>query len=157
MKIIISLIIAVQILTLTSFAEIKNNSVSKLSTVETVQLEINDNSLICEHGKLEVFAPGISHLVAGVYPDFRFQVPNFDNPCFYRLYFLDKASQNGGQLSANVEVQKNKVEEPIVTCKKKPCAFCDPDCTTVGYKEYFEESVSLEILGLRFHAKSKLK
>lgn len=157
MKIIISLILVVQILTLTSFAEIKNNSFSKLSKVETVQLEINDNSLICENGKLEVFAPAISHLLAGAYPDFRFQVPNIDNACFYRHYLLDKASQNGGQLSANVEVQINKVKEPIVSCKK-PCAFCDPfDCTTIGYKEYFEESVSLEILGLRFHAKSKLK
>ena len=150
-------IMVIQILTLTSFAEVKSNSVSKLSTNEIVSLAINDNTLICERGKLELFAPDISHLVEGEYPDFRFQVPNFDNPCFYRLYFIDKASQNGGQLNANVEVLKNKVKEPIVSCKK-PCAFCDPfDCTTIGHKEYFEESVSLEILGLRFYAKSKLK
>lgn len=150
MRILISLFTIIQLLALSTFA------------AETVQLDINDTSLTCSEYQLTAIAPNISHLVSGNYPDFKFGIPSTQHACFYKQYLIDKASQNNGQLSADVEVIKTTIKEPIYSCKsiKRPCHFCDPpsfdDCTVIGHKEYKEESVYLNILGLRFHAKSKL-
>lgn len=157
MKIILSLLIATQLLTLTSYANQKTDTSLRASVTESVQLSVNDNTLVCNSGNLTLFAPNISYLVSGNYPDFKFQISNLEHPCFYRQYLIDKALQNNGQLTANVEILKTTVKEPIYKCKPKRCPFCDPgECTIVGHNDYIEESVYLNIFGLRFYAKSKL-
>lgn len=142
MKITLSLLIIIQILTLKVFA------------AEAIQIAINENSLSC-NGNLSVLAPNILHLVNGNYPDFKFRATSAENLCFYRQYLIDKASQNNGQLTSSVEVLKQGVKEPIYKCKRV-CGFCDRECYIVGYKDYTEESVSIDILGLRFYGKSTL-
>lgn len=145
MKIILSLFIIIQILTLKVFA------------VESIQIVINENSLTCNN-YLTVSAPNISHLVYGNYPSFKFRATSVENLCFYRQYIIDKASQNNGQLAAQVQVHKTNIKEPIYRCPPRPCPFCDPidDCKIIGYKDYVEESVNIDILGLRFYGKSIL-
>jgi len=145
MKIRIGTLIAVLLLTQTGFA---------YGLPDYISIEVNEHSLSCVHD-LEVLAPQVSHLVSGKYPDFKFRV-SLDHACFYRGYFLDKAAQNNGELAAAVMVLQTKIKEPIYKCKPKPCSFCDPTCWVEGYTEYIEESVIIDILGLRFNAKSKL-
>lgn len=147
MKIKLGLLILTQLLALRLFA-----------AESTIQVTINEHTLSC-NPKLSVLVPSISHIVDGNYPDFKFSATGSENLCFYRHYLIDKASQNNGELTAQVVVQKHKLNEPIYKCppRKRPCPFCDPPlCDIVGYKEYIEESVSIEILGLRFYEKSKL-
>lgn len=117
-----------------------------------VELVINEHTLSCSNGSLTVTAVGVSALVS------EFKVANLEHPCFYRIYLVDKATANGGELTAEVQVTRTTVREPIYKCPPKPCPFCDPgDCQVVGHRDLIEESVYIDILGLRFSAKNKIK
>ncbi len=132
--------------------------ITLLITVQTfaIDLPINEQSLTCSSGNLTVAAPDISHLVSGNYPKFEFKVVNLEHPCFFRIYLIDKASENGGRLFSGVKVSKTTIREPIYKCAPKPCPFCDPgDCQIVGHREFLEETVYLDVLGLRFSGTSK--
>ena len=137
MKNLITLIILLQTIALASLAT-------------PVDLAINEQSLTCSSGSLAVKAPGISQLVA------EFKVASLEHPCFFRIYLIDKSSANGGNLNAEVQVMRTTVQEPIYKCPPKPCAFCDPgECQIVGHRDSTEETIYIDILGLRFSAKSK--
>ncbi len=116
-----------------------------------IELAVNKQSLTCSGGRLKLIAPEISPLIAA------FTVANLDHPCFFRIYLNDKAAANGGILSSEVQVTRTTVQEPIYKCAPWPCPFCDRDeCPIVGYRDVIEESVYIDILGLRFSAKSKI-
>ncbi len=124
--------------------------------VEIVSLPISEGTLSCKPAALTLVATEIASLVSGKYPDFKFEAARFEHACFYRHYLIDYASKYAGHLDANVEISKRNVEEPIYTCKKPPCSFCDPDCEITGYKHYTEESVYIDVIGIRFFGRSRL-
>lgn len=144
MKNFIKVFIAVQAIGLASMAT-------------SVDLLVNEQSLSCTGGRLTIAAPEISYLVTGNYPKFEFKVTNLDQPCFFKIYLIGKATESGGHLRSEIEVSKTTVQEPIFKCPPKPCSFCDPgECQVVGHRNSTEETVYLDILGLRFSAKSKI-
>jgi hypothetical protein len=122
---------------------------------ERIPLPIDQTTLSCSPGALEVLAPVVGPFVKGSYPGHRFQAARFDNACFFSHYLVDYAERHGGVIDAALDVRVDTVKEPILKCKKV-CAFCDPECQVVGEKTYDVEKVYLDVLGIRFFGQSRL-
>lgn len=123
-----------------------------------IEIRVNETTLTCVHGDLRITAANASEAANGEYPGSVFRSGYMQQACFFRNYILDKASQNNGVLVGDLRISTYERKDSVYDCAPPPCQFCDPgECTFIRYDTYIEESVYIDILGLIFSAKSRLK
>lgn len=126
------------------------------SQVFDIDLSITKETVLCS-GKLSIIANELKTYVDGKYPNYEFKSNLRENSCFYKNILIEKASESGGKMIARVGLSKRNIREPIYSCEPPPCSFCPPgNCKVVGYDEFIQEQVIIDIYGLKFHGSSKL-